>query len=142
MLQMSLVGKVLLQVLGVGGYFAVVVALYWRGLWNAGAVAIVVGLLFFFTTVVSSGGISIAHLFPWDPNAVARLPSVELLMTVSFLCMGLGLAADLRIAAELYLVPDSIASVAILLTLMFVFISGAACCFIRFLTAVKYWGRP
>jgi hypothetical protein len=28
----------------------------------------------------------------------------------------------------------------ILLTLMLVFVSGAACCFVRFITAIKYWG--
>jgi hypothetical protein len=32
MLQWSVIGKVLLQLLGVGAYFALVVILYWRGL--------------------------------------------------------------------------------------------------------------
>ena len=141
MLQKSLIRRVLLQMLAVGAYFALVVILYWRELWDVGAVAIVVGLLFFFKTVVSSGAISIAHLFPWDPKAVARSPSVELLKTVSFLAVGTGLTMDLRGAVDLYVIPDRIVDVAILLTVMFVFVSGAACCFIRFIAAVKYWGR-
>jgi hypothetical protein len=141
MLQRSLVGKVLLQALGVGTYFALVAALYWRRRWDVGAVAIIVGLLFIFKTVVDSGAISIAHLSPRDPKAVARSPSVELLKTVSFLAVGMGLVMDLRFAVDHFIVPDRNVYVTILLTVMFVFIAGATCCFIRFITAVKYWGR-
>ena len=141
MLPQSLVRKVTAQILGVGAYFALVTILYWTGFANAGAVAAILGLLFFFKTVVSSGAISIAHLFPWDPKAVARSPSVELLKTVSFLAVGTGLTMDLRGAVDIYVIPDRIADVTILLTVMFVFVSGAACCFIRFIAAVKYWGR-
>jgi hypothetical protein len=109
MLQQSLVGKVLLQALGVGTYFALVAALYWRR--------------------------------RWDVGAVARSPSVELLKTVSFLAVGMGLVMDLRFAVDHFIVPDRNVYVTILLTVMFVFIAGATCCFIRFITAVKYWGR-
>jgi hypothetical protein len=69
MLQRSVIGKVLLQLLGVGAYFALVVILYWRGLTDAGAVAIILGLLFLFKSVVDSGAISIGHLSPSDPVA-------------------------------------------------------------------------
>jgi hypothetical protein len=41
MLEKSLIGRVLLQLLGVGAYFALVVILYWRGRTDAGAVAII-----------------------------------------------------------------------------------------------------
>lgn len=68
MLQGSLVRKVLLQLLGIAAYFALVVILYWRWLTDAGAVAIIVGLLFFFKTVVDSGAISIGHLSPSGPR--------------------------------------------------------------------------
>jgi hypothetical protein len=141
MLKKSTIKKVFLRVLGVAAYFALVAILYWRRLWDVGAVAIVVALLFFFKTVVSLGAISIAHLFPWDPEAVAVFPRVELLKTVSFLAVGVGLAMDLRFAVDLRLIPDRLVDATILLTVMFVFISGAACCFIRFMTAVKYWDR-
>jgi hypothetical protein len=141
MLQKSLIRKVLLQMLGVGAYLVLVVFLYSRGLWDAGAVAVIVGLLFVFKALASSGAISIAHLFPWDPKAVVASPRVELLKTVSFLAVGVGLAMDLRLAVDLRLVPDRIVNTTILLTVMFVFISGAACCFIRFIAAVKFWGR-
>jgi hypothetical protein len=47
MLKKSTIKKVLLQVLGVAAYFALVAILYWSRLWDVGAVAIVVALLFF-----------------------------------------------------------------------------------------------
>jgi hypothetical protein len=53
--QGSLVRRVLLQVLGVSAYFALVAILYWRWLWDLGAVAIILGLLLLFKTVVDSG---------------------------------------------------------------------------------------
>ena len=59
MLAKSVIGRVLLQLPGVGAYFALVVILYWRGLTDAGAVAILLGLLFLFKTVVDSGVISL-----------------------------------------------------------------------------------
>ena len=55
MLQTSSIRKVLPQVLGDCAYLALVVILYWRGLTDAGAVAILLGLLFLFKTVVDSG---------------------------------------------------------------------------------------
>jgi Na+/proline symporter len=134
-----LLPKVAMQVLGVGIYFGFIATLYWRRLTDAGAVAIIVGLLFFLKALASSGAISIAHLFPWDPKAVARSPRVELLRTGSFLAVGVGLATDLRSAVDLCIVPDRIDSVAILLTVMVVFVSGTACCFIRMVTAVRFW---
>ena len=72
MLAKSLIGRVLLQLLGVGAYFALVVILYWRGLTDAGAVAILLGLLFLFKTVVDSGVISLAHLSSSDPESNIR----------------------------------------------------------------------
>jgi hypothetical protein len=145
MLLDSLVRKVTLQMLGVGTYFGLVAILYWRRLTDAGAgavaVAVILGLLLLFKSVVDSGAISIAHLFPWDPKAVGASPLIELLKMVSFLAVGAGLTMDLRVAADLYVIPDRMVDVIILLTVMFVFISGAACCLIRFITAVKYWGR-
>jgi hypothetical protein len=68
-LQKLLIRKVLLQMLGVTAYLALVVIFYWRGLTHAGAVATIIGLLFFFRTVVSSGAISIGHLSPSDPQS-------------------------------------------------------------------------
>jgi Na+/proline symporter len=71
MLEKSLIGRVLLQLLGVGAYFALVVILYWRGLTDAGAVAIILGLLFLFKTVVDSGAISLGHLAPFALSVVS-----------------------------------------------------------------------
>jgi hypothetical protein len=62
--QKQLIGKVLLQVLGAGAYFALVAILYWQRLPDAGEVAIILGLLFLFKMVVQSGAISISHLSP------------------------------------------------------------------------------
>ena len=74
MMPKSLALKVMGQLLGVGVYFALVVVLYWRRLTDLGAVAIILGLLFLFKTVVDSGAISIAHLSPSDPEFNLRSP--------------------------------------------------------------------
>jgi hypothetical protein len=139
MLPKAVVLKVAAQLLGVGAYLALVVVLYWRGMTDAGAVAIIVGLLFFFKTLANSGAISIAHLFPWDPRAVARSPLIELSKSVSFLTVGYGLVLDLGQAVRFGLVPHNLVAAAILMTLLFVFIAGGACCFIRFITTMRFW---
>jgi hypothetical protein len=140
MLQMSLVGKVLLQVLGVGGYFAVVVALYWRGLTDLGAVAIILGLLFLFKTVVDSGAISIAHLSPSDPASTIRSPGVELFKALSFFGVGVGAWIDLAKAMETGLMPANIPSAVIHLMVVCIFAICVACCLARFSVALK--NRP
>ena len=58
MLPKSLVREVTAQVFGVGAYFGLVVILYWWRLTDAGAVAIILGLLFLFKSVVDSGASS------------------------------------------------------------------------------------
>jgi hypothetical protein len=68
MLQESVIAKLVLQVLGVGAYFGLVVILYWWRLTDAGAVAIILGLLFLFKSVVDSGAISLRGFSPSDPG--------------------------------------------------------------------------
>jgi Na+/proline symporter len=75
--------KVLLQVLGVRAYFVLVGILYWRGLTDVGAAAIIVGLLFQFKAVVHSRGISIAHLSASDPEPISDRPQLSLLRRCS-----------------------------------------------------------
>jgi hypothetical protein len=90
MMQKSLIGGVLLQMLGVSAYFGLVVILYWRGLTDAGAVAIILGLLFLFKSVVDSGTISIAHSSPSDPELKIGAPGVELFKALTFFGVGMG----------------------------------------------------
>jgi Na+/proline symporter len=87
MLQKSFIGNVLLQVLGVGAYFVLVAILYWSGLTDAGAVAIILGLLFLFKTVVHSGTISIGHLSLSDSGF-----QIAFLVEVKTAQMGVALA--------------------------------------------------
>jgi hypothetical protein len=141
MLQKSLIGRVLLQVLGVCGYCAVVVVSYWRGLTDVGAVAIIVALLFLFQTLVSSGTISIAHLFPSDPETNVRSPTVELLKMISFFAVGMGAVVDLRVAVGLGVVPGTLATASIFLTLIFVCVACVGCCLARFTVAFIYGTR-
>jgi len=98
-----------------------------------------VGLLFFFKTVIVSGAISIAHLFPDDPLVVRRAPIVELSKSVSFFAVGQGLVMDLGQAVRFGFIPDNLVGAAIFVTLVVVFVACGACCFIRFVTAVRYW---
>jgi hypothetical protein len=140
MLQGSLVKKVLLQVLSAGAYLALVVILYWRWLWDAGAVAIIVGLLFFLKIVVSPGAISIAHLSRSDPESNIRSPTVELLKTLSFLAVGLGAWIDLAKAMQIGLVPPYLPAAVIHLMLVCIFAICIASCFVRYTAALS--NRP
>jgi hypothetical protein len=129
--------KVLLQLVGIGAYFALVVILYWRGLTDLGAVAIVVGLLFFFTTVVKSGAISLAHLSPADPQFNIRSPAMELLKVISFFGIGMGIWIDLGKALQIGLVPPNLPTAIIHVILVCVFAICIACCCARFSVALK-----
>jgi hypothetical protein len=140
MLQKSLIGKVLLQVLGAGAYFALVGVLYWRWLWDAGAVAVIVGLLFLFKTVMDSGAISTAHLSPGDPESNIRSPAIELFKALSFFGVGMGAWIDLARAIHAGLMPGNVPTVVIHLVLVCVFAICVACCFARFTVALK--NRP
>jgi hypothetical protein len=140
MLQWSVIGKVLLQLLGVGAYFALVVILYWRGLTDAGAVAIILGLLFLFKTVVDSGAISIGHLSPSDPEFQIGSPGRELSKALTFLGLGLGVWVDLARAMVTGLVPANLPTAVIHLMLVCVFAICVVCCFARFSVALK--NRP
>jgi hypothetical protein len=140
MLQKSSIRKVLLQVLGVGAYFALVVILYWRGLTDAGAVAIIMGLLFLFKSVVDSGAISLRDLSPSDPESNVRSPTVELLKGLSFLGMGTGALLDLSRAMQSRLLPATVPTAVIHLVLVCVFAICVVCCFARFTVALK--NRP
>jgi hypothetical protein len=124
-----LVGKVLLQLLGVGAYFALVVILYWRGLPDAGAAAVIVGLLFLFKTVVDSGTISIGHLSPADLQSNIRSPSVELFKAFTFFAVGMGAWMDLARAMRTGLLPANVPTVVI----HFVLVCCFAICCARFL---------
>jgi hypothetical protein len=137
---MSLVGKVLSQVLGIGAYFALVAGLYWRGLTDVGAVSIILGLLFLFKTVVDSGAISIAHLSPSDPASTIRAPGVELFNALSFFGVGTGAWIDFAKAMETGLVPANLPSSVIHLMLVCIFAFCVVCCFARFTVALK--NRP
>jgi Na+/proline symporter len=140
MLQRSVIGKVLLQLLGVGAYFALVVILYWRGLTDAGAVAIILGLLFLFKSVVDSGTISIGHLSPSDPEFQIGSPGRELLKALSFLGVGLGAWIDFAKAMVTDLVPANLPTAVIHLVLVCVFAICVVSCFARFTVALK--NRP
>jgi hypothetical protein len=138
--KVSPIGKVSLQVLGVGAYFAFVVVLYWRGLTDAGAVATIIGLLFLFKTVVDSGTISIAHLSPSDPEFTIGSPGMELLKALSFLGLGLGAWIDLARAMVTGLVPATLPTAVIHLMLVCIIAICVVCCFARFTAALK--NRP
>jgi hypothetical protein len=143
MLQRLVIGKVLLQLLGVGAYFVLVVILYWRGLTDAGAVAvaIILGLLFLFKTVVASGAISIGHLSPSDPAFQIGSPGRELLKALSFLGVGLGAWIDFAKAMVTGLVPANLPSAVIHLVLVCLFAICIVCCFARFTVALKNRSR-
>jgi hypothetical protein len=134
------VRNVLLQVLAVGAYFALVVILYWRGLTNAGAVAIILGLLFLFKSVVDSGAISLKGLSPSDPGFNIGTPGMELSKALSFLGVGLGTWIDFVEAVRTGLVPGKLPSAIIHLMLVCVFAICVVCCFARFSVALK--NRP
>jgi hypothetical protein len=136
----SLVGKVLLPVLGTGAYLGLVVALYWGGLTNAGAVAIILGLLFLFKSVVDSGTISLRGLSPSDPGFNIRPPGMELVKALSFLAVGMGTWIDFVEAVRTGLVPGNLPSFVIHLMLVCIFAICVACCFARFSVALK--NRP
>jgi hypothetical protein len=140
MLQRSFIGRVLLQVLGVGAYFALVVILYWRWQTDAGAVAIILGLLFFSKTVVDSGAISIAHLSALDPESNIRSPAIELFKALSFLGVGVGAWIDLTKAMQIGLVPPYFPAAVIHLMVVCIFAICVACCLARFSVALK--NRP
>jgi len=140
MQQASPFRKVLLQVLGVAAYFGLVAILYWQWLTDLGAVAIILGLLFLFKTVVDSGAISIAHLSPEDPEFNIRLPIVELLKALSFFGVGAGAWIDLVKAMQVGLVPPYLPAALIHLMLVCIFAICVACCLARFSVALK--NRP
>jgi Na+/proline symporter len=137
MLPTSPIIKVAAQVFGVGFYFALVAVLYWRRLTDAGAVAIIVGLLFLFKTAVDSGAISTAHLSPSDPESTVRSPTIELLKAFSFLGVGLGALMDLNSALETGLVPHSLPAAVIHIVLVCVFAICAVSCLARFTVALN-----
>jgi Na+/proline symporter len=137
MLQKSFIGKVLLQVLGVGAYFALVVILYWQRLTDAGAVAIILGLVFFFKTVVDSGAMSLGHLSPSDPEFKIGSPGMELSKALSFLGVGFGAWIDLAKAIEKGLLPGNLPSVVIHLMLVCSFAICVVACLVRFSVALK-----
>jgi hypothetical protein len=136
----SLVLRVTLQVLGVTAYFGLVVLLYWSGLTNAGAVAIVLGLLFLFKSVVDSGSISLSHLSASDPQFEVGSPVTELLKAVSFLCVGVGVWLDLAKAMETGLLAGNVPTAVIHLVLVCIFAFCLTCCSARFSVALK--NRP
>ena len=140
MSQASLICKVLLQVLGVGAYFALVVILYWQWLTNLGAVAVIFGLLFLFKTVVDSGAISIAHLSSEDPKFNIRTPRIELLKSLSFFGVGLGAWVDLAKALQMGLVPPYFPAAVIHIIVVCLFAICVTCCLARFSVALK--NRP
>jgi hypothetical protein len=136
-LQNSLIRKVSLQLLGVGVYFALVAVLYWRWLTNLGAVAIILGLLFLFKTVVDSGAISLAHLSPSDPESNIRSPTIELFKALSFFGVGMGAWIDLTKAMQIGLVPPYLPAAVIHLMLVCIFAICVACCLARFSVSLK-----
>jgi Na+/proline symporter len=138
--QRSLFGKVLLQVVGVGAYFALVVILYWSRLTDAGAVAIILGLLFLFKSVVNSGAISLGHLSVSDPEFKVGSPGMELLKALSFFGVGVGAWIDLVKALETGLVPGNLPTAVIHLMLVCIFAICVVCCVARFTVALK--NRP
>jgi len=140
MLQKSLIRRVLLQMLGVGAYFALVAILYWQWLTDAGAMAIIVGLLFLFKTVVDSGAISLRHLSPSDPESNIRSPAIELSKALTFFGVGMGAWVDLTKAMQTGLVPPYLPAAVIHLMLVCIFAICVACCLARFTVALK--NRP
>ena len=140
MLHRSLVGRVLLQMLGVGAYFALVVVLYWRWFTDLGAVAIILGLLFVFKTVVDSGAITLRYLSPSDPGSHIRSPAIELFKALSFFGVGLGAWIDLAKAIETGLMPGNLPTAVIHLMLVCIFAICVVCCCARFTVALK--NRP
>jgi hypothetical protein len=140
MLQKSFIGKVFLQVLGVGAYFALVAISYWTGLWDVGAVGIIVALLFLFKTVVDSGAISLVHLSPWDPESNIRSPAIELFKALSFFGVGMGAWIDLTKAMQTGLVPANLPTAVIHLVLVCSFAICVVSCCARFTVALK--NRP
>jgi hypothetical protein len=140
MMQKSLIGGVLLQMLGVSAYFGLVVILYWRGLTDAGAVAIILGLLFLFKSVVDSGTISIAHSSPSDPELKIGAPGVELFKALTFFGVGMGVWIDLAKAMETGLVPAKLPTAVIHLMVVCIFAICVVCCVARFTVAMK--NRP
>jgi Na+/proline symporter len=140
MLQKSFIGRVLLQVLGIGAYFVLVAILYWRRLTDVGAVAVIIGLLFFFKTMVDSGAISIAHLSPSDPVSNVRQPAIELFKALSFFGVGMGAWIDFAKAMETGLVPANLPTAVIHLMLVCTFAICVVSCFARFTVALT--NRP
>jgi hypothetical protein len=140
MWQKSLVRSVLLPMLGVSAYFSLVAILYWRWLTDLGAVAIVLGLLFLFKTVVDSGAISIAHLSASDPESNIRSPTQELFKALSFFGVWMGAWIDLARAMETGLVPANLPTAVIHLMLVCIFAICFVCCCARFTLALK--NRP
>jgi hypothetical protein len=140
MLQKSFIGTVLLQVLGVGAYFALVVTLYWQRLTDLGAVVIILGLVFLFKTVVDSGAISLAHLSSSDPESNIRSPEKDLFKALSFFGVGLAAWIDLAEAIHAGLMPGTVPTVVIHLVLVCVFAICVVSCFARFSVALK--NRP
>lgn len=131
----TLVLSVLLQLIAVGVYFALVVGFYWWGLWDFGAVAVIIGLLFVFKSVVESGAISIAHLSREDPKFDVGPARLELLKTLSFLAVGIGLWVDLAKALQEGLIPPTVPTVVIHLTLVCTFGICVVCCLFRYMVA-------
>jgi hypothetical protein len=142
MLHKSLIRKVSLQLLGVGAYFALVAVLYWRWQWDAGAVAIILGLLFLFKTVVDSGTISIAHLSPSDPEFNIGSPGMELFKALSFFGVGMGAWIDFAKAMETGLVPANLSAAVIHLMLVCIFAICVVSSCARFTAALKNRPRP
>ena len=136
-LQNSSIGRVVLQVLGVGAYFGLVVILYWWRLTDVGAVAIIVGLLFLFKSVVDSRAISLKGLSPSDPAFNIGEPGMELLKALSFFGVGLGSWIDFVEAVRTGLVPGKLPSAIIHLMLICIFAICVVCCFARFSVALK-----
>ena len=136
----TLVRKVLLQMLGVAAYFGLVVVLYRRGVTDAGAVAIILGLLFLFKTVVDSGAISIALLLRTDLESNIRSPAIELFKALTFLGVGMGAWIDLAKATEAGLVPGNLPTVVIHVMVVCIFTICVVCCLFRLSVALK--NRP
>lgn len=132
--------KISTQLLAVMAYFALVVFLYWRQLWDAAAVSVILGLLFLFKSVVDSGALSLAHLSPADPKFDVGPASRELLKTLSFFAVGLGAWIDLAKALQEGLIPGTVPTVVIHITLVCTFAICVVSCCARFAAALK--SRP
>jgi hypothetical protein len=123
--------------LGVCVYFVLVGILYWRWLTDLGAVAIILGLLFLFKTVVDSGAISLSGLSPSDPESNIRSPTIELFKALSFFGVGMGAWIDLTKAMQIGLVPPYLPAAVIHLMVVCIFAICVACCLARFSVALK-----